>query len=393
MRTSRDSCTPKPCKVHTHHALGLQVKDLIAIGAADTAPDWSTLEAPGGFCWWYLDLVNSSGDGLVLIWSYGLPFLPGLARDARRGTPRSPQDHPSLNLAVYTGGECRFYLLQTYEPAAPSRDEAWCRLGASTLESVASPGARTVTARLDLTLPDGRRLTGTVTAAGHAVRFDQRPDADPAGGHSWTPLLMAATGHAELAIDGAAWLSLTGHAYHDRNACRVPLHELGCARWIWGRAPTRAGERVWYLLWRDDGTLTAWGISVAATGEARWTPLAVQATGRRWSWWGLRWPRRMQLTGDGWDAQVSLDDVLDDGPFYLRFQARYREGQEESVGVGELVVPDRIDRGWHRPLVAMAVHHTAAPNSRWLPLFAGEWPGRARWFRRTQPRQLPGAAP
>jgi hypothetical protein len=248
-----------------------------------------------------------------------------------------------------------------------------------------------VTANLDLALPDGRRLTGTLAAEGPAVRFDHRPDADPAGGHTWTPLLMAATGRAALTLDGAPFLSLEGRAYHDRNTSRVPLHDLGCDRWIWGRAPTRDGERVWYLLWRADGALTAWGVSVAPSGAAQWTALTVTATERRWSWWGLRWPRRLQLTGPGWDAQVSLDTVLDDGPFYLRFRARFREGAEASIGVGELVVPDRIDRACHRPLIRMAVHHTAAPNSRWLPLFAGAWPGRARWFRRSQPAQLPGA--
>ena len=369
------------------------MKDLIAIGAADSAPDWSTLAAPGGFCWWYLDLVNDAGDGLVLIWSYGLPFLPGLAHDARRGQPRSPQDHPSLNLALYTGGQCRFYLLQTYPPATPRHDEAGCRLGASTLSSVARPGQRAVTADLDLALPDGRRLTGTVSAAGPAVRFDQRPDADPAGDHRWTPLLMAASGRAELAIDGAPLLAMTGRVYHDRNASQLPLHALGCSRWIWGRAPTPDGERVWYLLWRDDGRLTAWGVTVAPTGDAQWTALTVTARGRRWSWWGLRWPRELSLTGTGWDAQVSLADTVDDGPFYLRFRVRFREGHTESVGVGELVVPDRVDRGWPRHLVAMAVHHTHAPNSRWLPLFSGEWPGRARWLRHTQRPQLPGAAP
>ena len=32
-------------------------------------------EAPGGFCWWYVDLVDERGDGAVLIWGFALPFL------------------------------------------------------------------------------------------------------------------------------------------------------------------------------------------------------------------------------------------------------------------------------------------------------------------------------
>ena len=39
--------------------------------------DQALLDVPGGFLWCYLDLVDATGDGLVLVVSFGLPFLPG----------------------------------------------------------------------------------------------------------------------------------------------------------------------------------------------------------------------------------------------------------------------------------------------------------------------------
>ena len=70
-------------------------------------PAPEALTAPGGFVWWYLDLTDGAGNGVVLIWSFGLPFLPGYADAARKGQGQSPASRPSLNVAVYKG--CLLY--------------------------------------------------------------------------------------------------------------------------------------------------------------------------------------------------------------------------------------------------------------------------------------------
>ena len=64
----------------------------------------------GAFAWWYVDLVDDRGRGLVLIGSFGLPFVPG-----SRACPR-PIDRPSLALSLYDHGRSVFYALQTFEP-------------------------------------------------------------------------------------------------------------------------------------------------------------------------------------------------------------------------------------------------------------------------------------
>jgi len=58
---------------------------LVRVTSADRPLDRRLLEAPGGFAWWYLDALDARGDGLVVIWSFGLPFLPGYRSASRRG--------------------------------------------------------------------------------------------------------------------------------------------------------------------------------------------------------------------------------------------------------------------------------------------------------------------
>jgi hypothetical protein len=89
---------------------------LISLCSADRAPDPAVLRNPGGFTWFYVDLVDEQGRGATLIWSWGLPFLPGYAKAARAGHPQLPIERPSVNLVVYEGGREIFYLLSELPP-------------------------------------------------------------------------------------------------------------------------------------------------------------------------------------------------------------------------------------------------------------------------------------
>ena len=84
---------------------------MIGVGPARGDFGLALAETSGAFVWWYVDLVDTTGNGAVLLWSFGLPFLPG-SRDGR-----SPRERPALNLAVYEDGRAVFYLLQELDPA------------------------------------------------------------------------------------------------------------------------------------------------------------------------------------------------------------------------------------------------------------------------------------
>ncbi|MEQ1564307.1 MAG: hypothetical protein ABMA64_01630, partial [Myxococcota bacterium] len=82
-------------------------------------------------------------------------------------------------------------------------------------------------------------------------------------------------------------------------------------------------------------------------------------------------PRVVEVGG----GEVELEP-FDDSPFYTRFLARGSVGGAAVAGVAEWCVPERIDAGWVRPLVRMAVVPPRPPASMWLPLLAGPSTGR-----------------
>lgn len=359
------------------------------ISLSDPSRDLDTglLEAKGGFAWWYLDHVDDAGDGLVAIWSFGLPFLPNYLGAAREGRGQPAGHRPSLNLVLYEAGRPSFYLLQEYDPSACRwEDERW-RFGDSQLRLERAEGRAVLHAELDCPIPRSRdRLTGTIRAEGASVRYARAAGARVPE-HEWSPLL----GPAELQVDlqaGAQRFERRGFAYHDRNGGTAPLDQLGIRSWTWGRWVEPEQTLIYYVLWPEEAGAppVAWGVRIGADGLGTVQEgLEVAAGGTSRATYGMRHHPELTLRLDGQDwLTVRTRRIVDDGPFYLRTQVE-REGAP-GLGMGEWVEPARVDRPWQRPFVRMRVHDTTAGNSPWLPLFSGPRQGRlSRLFGRVQP--------
>lgn len=368
---------------------------LICLSPPDHRLDRALLDAHGGFVWWYSDLVDAHGNGLVLIWSYGLPFLPGYAQSAREGRAPAPRERPSINLSVYKDGELDFYLLQELAPEQASwstEHDAW-HFGDCRMRRRVEAGRVYLDVELDCPV-DGSddRLTGRIELDGvcrQACGEETHPGELPH--HDWTPRVGPAHGIAELTHGDHHW-RIDGRAYHDRNGGSVPQHELGMDHWIWGRVPLEGRELIYYLLWEDaDGEPVCFGLTIDDDGCTELVEdLRVELSSPRKNMGGLRWwPKLTLFAGDRPWIGVRHRDVVDSGPFYMRYLLEATTPSGESArGVGELCQPDRVDLHRHRPLVRMRVHHTAGDNSMWLPLFTGPRQGRVRrllgsWFDRS----------
>ncbi len=365
---------------------------MITLSSADLEPDPAVLHRPGGFTWFYVDLIDEQGRGATVIWSWGLPFLPGYARAARVGRPELPIDRPSVNIVVYGDGRERFYLLSELPRAEcqwRADGRSWC-LGDSSFTWVDSPGSggvaptRALEATLDLALPTGGRVTGELRLSGPLRRDCFSGPPTPAGPdctHTWTPMVAASRGSLDLHTPGGD-LRIEGRAYHDRNSAARPLHDLGIHSWWWGRLALPGRDLVFYHLTPNElgAAPRDLVVELAADGSSRTLETPLEPGRIRRSSWGLRWPATATFPDpDGRPVQVEVSSVLDNGPFYQRYLLRGRCGADEGYGVGENVVPDRVDSDLLRPLVRMRVHRAAGPNSMWLPLFSGDSTG--RWGR------------
>lgn len=357
----------------------------------------SLLQSKGGFAWWYLDAIDAQGDGLVCIWSFGLPFLPGYLSAARAGRAPAAGDRPSVNLVVYRDGRPVSYTLQAFDPADVNwTGRTWTFGGNRFAWSTDGSGGGRLEARLDLAVPGSpHRLTGTAVAEGCAARVVS-PDGSP--DNAWTPLLGTARVRTRLHHGDRVLLDHSAPGYHDRNGSPRPLDQLGIDHWIWARATLGDRQVVVYLSWPEDRAEAPLlhGVVLDADGTLTRVPVSVDRRGARRAVFGMPWWRAVRVEGlPGGPLDLTFRPPVDDGPFYLRFLVDAVQGDDRAVGTAEVCVPRRIDRDWQRPLVRMCVQPAEGRGSAWLPLFAG--PRRDRlerlgrhWFDGGKLLPLPG---
>lgn len=327
--------------------------------------------------WWYTDVIDASGNGLVLIWSFGLPFLPGYANAARRGAPQAPSDRPSITVALMREHALDCFVLHELQPEqATWTGDAWT-FGDSRFETQVVDGRRTLSVELDCPLPGGQRLVGTVELSGVARRA-RSSDVSHLE-HDWAPMTGPAQTEVRLAAGGQRY-EFAGRGYFDGNVGKLPLHDTGIDRWTWGRLPLEDHEVIYYMLWPGrDAAPQAHGFMIDATGELTAIDLDVVVEQEGFGVAGLRHPTTLRLSRDGehwWTVRTT--NVVDDGPFYLRYFIEGQSATQRVQGIGEFCRTDRIDLGWQRPLVRMRVQRADGNNSIWLPLFTGPKPGRIR---------------
>jgi hypothetical protein len=326
------------------------------------------LAAPGGFAWWYVDLFDASGNGLVCIWSYGLPFLPGYlsSRRAGRGTPAGSR--PSVNLAVYRDGVQAAYTLLELPPERARWSPTEWTFGDSRFRR--DGGA--LHAEVDLPVPGtDARLTGEFHVQGPIVQAHGLAQDDPT--HAWTPLLGPSSSSVSLSVGGETLLETTGTGYHDRNGSKVPMDGLGLDHWIWSRQILGDELVITYLNFPDDGSAPYHVVvRVDAHGRLHTVPVELELGKQRRGTFGMPWWDSAVLHGlpEG-PLSLTFTRPFDDGPFYLRTWTDASFGPHRARGIAELCRPHRIDLGWQRPLVKMCVQHETHRNSIWLPLFTG----------------------
>ena len=343
---------------------------------APSLQDPSRGDAPGGFAWWYCDLIDESGNGIVVIVSLGLPFLPGYASLARRGTAPPARMRPSVFVSATRRGRLAFWALHEVDAEEVVWTPHEARFGANGLSVRISDGRVHVDGTFEGRLP-GCDWSASLQVDGP---LRQSSGGEPSSAeHEWTILTAVAAGRATLR-SGSEVMHVRGRAYFDRNAGDGSLDSLQCASWTWGRLAFPDRERIWYLATDLEGQAHSMALTVHADGRTEVDRGRVHMRGLRHGTWRLPYPAVVEVAPD---LTVAMPRPADDSPFYARYVVGAEHDGAVARGFAEVCVPSRIDQAWSRPLVRMTVARDDGRNSMWLPFFGGPVQGRLSRLART----------
>ena len=271
----------------------------------DGSPRFDQAVGPNAYLWWYIDALSDDGKhGIVLIAFVGSVFSPYYAWARRGNTTVNPENHCTLNVAIYSRGKNRWAMTERGEKQV-SRNATEFMIGPSNLRW---DGEKLIVHIEERAVPFGQKVSGTVELYPTTL-FNFSTPLDAAGKHRWGPLAPSARVKVRLNSPDLQW---AGNAYLDSNEGDEPISQ-SFHEWDWSRAEMRGGrtaviydvreksaqEKILALTFNPNGTID------------HFEPPPRQALPK--TIWGIRGHMRNQSS-----KGLEVVQVLENTPFYTR---------------------------------------------------------------------------
>ncbi len=311
---------------------------------------------PGAQEWWYFDAIADDGEwALVVVWYAGLPFDPsyGLAairhlKDPARHPIPDALDHAAIGFSLYRRGKTAAYALNRYpsDRFAHEADPFSVAVAMSRVERTGSGYALHV----ETPAVDGRR---TIRADLRFVPADgteplERDLGGRGGAHHW--ILAAADCRVEgtVVVDGPGPLSVDfrGRGYHDHNAGAEEI-SVAWTRWRWGRVHVGARTAIYYRAEPRDGAMRSlWVVCEDGRPEVVRDDAALSFDDWHRHPLGIRHARSLGIDGIDPPPRWRHRDLVDYGPFYLRWLTEFTVDGRTATGFTELLEARSLHKPW-----------------------------------------------
>ena len=271
----------------------------------DGSPRFDQAVGQNAYLWWYIDALSDDGKhGIVLIAFVGSVFSPYYAWARRGNAAVNPENHCSLNVAIYSQGKNRWAMTERGEKQV-SRNATEFVIGPSNLRW---DGEKLIVHIEERAVPFGQKVSGTVELYPNTL-FNFSTPVDAAGKHRWGPLAPSARVKVRLNSPDLQW---AGNAYLDSNEGDEPISQ-SFHEWDWSRAEMSGGrtaviydireksaqEKILALTFNPNGTID------------HFEPPPRQALPK--TIWGIRGHMRNQSS-----KGLEVVQVLENTPFYTR---------------------------------------------------------------------------
>jgi len=333
---------------------------------------WHQMHQPGAYEWWYFDAEDqASGISVVIIWFSGFPFSPYYTshyEQWKRGitvTPPSPSNYSAFSFQLCEHGReivnfIREGELNLFESSGSDigvrfeknrftynalRDEY-------SLEIDFSFPARHKTVKASLLFNALRRISYEKKDANNDGKVPR---------HQWLLSVPKATVEGLIEIieqphGSVRTIPFRGNGYHDHNLGAVPMQEY-VARWYWGRAFSDQIDLVYYIVFFKNSSYPPLTLLLLQekNGEVVTLLDTMRFQEKRFRR-GLFAPlhsRELELQHEGITLNIHHRQILDAGPFYLRFSSDIvlqRDGEKLKTirGISEFLNPSRLQSRFMR---------------------------------------------
>lgn len=322
----------------------------------------------GSYEWWYFDAISEDGElSFVIIFYEGNPFSKKYIQAQESGTPTAP-DFPAVSISVYRKSRPLFYSFVEYDKESANFSElsADVSIAGNSLIQSKVIDSLIYTLKLNETLPNGHSIKAELEFSSplkNQVEFNE--SGSDSGEHSWNLVQFRADvkGSFRINTEKVKQFEFNGTGYHDHNLGLEPMKD-SFEQWYWGRFHLKRGTFLYYVMDTLQGQeYKGWWID--PSGRVEDVSDQVRITNVQFNPFLMKSGRVLQFESKSMNVLIQQDYILDNGPFYQRFNSRIlvRDQKnnvlEQGRGISEFIRPDRIYNKLFWPLVDMRLRYTS----------------------------------
>jgi carotenoid 1,2-hydratase len=333
---------------------------------------WHDMQEPGAYEWWYFDAEDrSNGLSFVLIWFSGFPFSPYYTshyeRWKKRLTPNAPlaSNYSGFSFQLYENGVETFNFIK--EGSKELFESTHTDIGVRFEKNrfTYNPLTDEYTLDIDFSFPSRKKeVKASLLFKPRRRIVYEKKDGNNHGRvplHQWLLSVLKADVEGSISISGQQnaslrTISVKATGYHDHNYGAVPMQEY-ISRWYWGRAFSDPYDMIYYVIYFKNDAYQPLALLLLHDCEMEKTSVYdivqfSESNFRR----GVFSPfhsRNLELKHKDVSLKIHHDDVLDAGPFYLRFASGISlqvggRNFEGIRGISEFLDPLRLESKFMR---------------------------------------------
>lgn len=330
---------------------------------------------PGSYEWWYFDAQTADGYSLVVIFYDGNPFSRRYIESLSAEKHAAASQFPAISISIYKDNTPLFYCFEEVEPGEASFSSLMPEGSVldNRFEGIKDEENLAYSIRLNHVMENGDSITGNLQFKSEMVTRDLQKSFSGSGEskHKWNLVQSDCLVSGELKLGGSisTTIMINGRGYHDHNMGEEPMKE-SFDEWYWGRYHFKKNTFVYYLMRENkQWDKKAWLIDNSGVVIPMSENISLQD--KSMSIFGLSSARKFEFSAGRYHALLQLGDMIDNGPFYQRFNGRIVLKKDESIeqarGISEYIYPSRIYNKLFWPLVNMRI----------------KYPGKAHWVQKS----------
>ncbi|HMQ03467.1 MAG TPA: hypothetical protein PKD26_06090 [Pyrinomonadaceae bacterium] len=331
-----------------------------AFSSSISANAWHPKKPNQAYEWWYFDALSDDGNEAVVI-----VFLDNFIYSPRYNVAINPDSEPAelrrfpaVSFTYFSGGRQIYRAVNEYpgHDFFASETEPKCIIGGSGFHFASAPYGSGFSVSVNLPLARGRQLEAEFEWLSIETDLFPVPDGADQSIHRWNMVAARSDVSGKMKVFNSSRRvidvrTFRGTGYHDHNLDNRWLADT-VREWHWGRAHFADLTAVFCSYEETSDAEASNQLLLIRDGSLRRVAAVISDREYSRDRFGIRYPSRTVLTGEGGEKLSSLTaEVIDSSFYHLRFLSTMTycdpgERSQTTSGITEYIAPGALKYRW-----------------------------------------------